>query len=411
LNKLNSNKFFLLLAFFISPFFSLVLSFKNYKLLWSKNILLLYSAFFGYSFLINQNSDSDSLLYKEQFLKFANNKNLNIFESFNSEDSDNYDFIEQTISYLTSKITDNYRVLFSIYGIIFGFFYSRNIWSLFNLVKSKIKLVSLPIFIAFIFVDSIWQINGFRFWTATHIFFFAVYPFVLEKDKSKLGFLILAPLLHFSYIMPVIIFIAFVLIGNKRKLFFYLFISTFFLKNINIKVFTEIVIDLLPNYLVKKTLAYTNDLYGADLNDFKETKNWLANNTENLANFYFAVVIIFLYFRYKTFFNQNKNLDRLFCFTLLLYSFANIFGLVPSGSRFFYLAYLFALIFLFSFIEKNENDKSYYNFLYSLSPFLLLFTYMCLRVGLEYINFMCIFGNPISAFFINDDFLLIELIK
>ena len=57
----------------------------------------------------------------------AEEKNINVYEE---GERDSIDFVEPLISTIVSSFTSNYKILFAIYGLIFGFFYSRNIWIL-----------------------------------------------------------------------------------------------------------------------------------------------------------------------------------------------------------------------------------------------------------------------------------------
>ena len=52
-----------------------------------------------------------------------------------------------------------------------------------------------------------WQINGFRFWTATHIFVFGVLQHVVYKNKKGIIFILLSVATHYAFIIPLLLFL------------------------------------------------------------------------------------------------------------------------------------------------------------------------------------------------------------
>src|SRR5699024_1226601 len=91
------------------------------------------------------------------------------------------DILRTIIALAVSRFTASQSVLTLVYGIIFGFFFSRNMWFVLERFKGKIRLITILLFCCFFLVIPIWDINGFRFWTAAHIFVYGVLQFLFDE--------------------------------------------------------------------------------------------------------------------------------------------------------------------------------------------------------------------------------------
>lgn len=167
-NNLN----YTLLVFLFSPLLALIISIKNYKEVWAKNIVLLFSGFYGFMFVIG-NAGSDINRYKSRFEENLN-ININLLDYlkllFKEE---KYDFIQPFLSYFVSCFTSDFRIFLLLIGLIFGFFLSRNIWYVISIVNNKPRWFSILFILVFSFIYAIWDINVMRFTLAAHIFFMA----------------------------------------------------------------------------------------------------------------------------------------------------------------------------------------------------------------------------------------------
>src|SRR5690606_20695017 len=117
---------------------------------------------------------------------------------FSDEESSYLDFAAPVITFVIARFTENYAILFGTYALIFGFFYSRNIWFILDRMKEDIKPAALIVFIMICLLVPFWSINGFRFWTATHVFIYGMLPYMfLEKHPKYLLIASLSVLFHF----------------------------------------------------------------------------------------------------------------------------------------------------------------------------------------------------------------------
>src|SRR5690606_345374 len=124
-------------------------------------------------------------------------------KSMYAEGSKTLDVIEPLISYLTSQTTSDHKILLLIYGIIYGFFFSRNIWYFFDKTKGNLTLKSISILLLFVIQIGIWQLNGFLFWCAAQIYIYAALHLLLMKSSKAYLLLILSGLMHLGMLLPI----------------------------------------------------------------------------------------------------------------------------------------------------------------------------------------------------------------
>ena len=372
--------------------------------------------FFGFTLTIilaDSDEQSDGSRYRDKFVAMAGQQISfdNISVLFYEEDSQVLDVIETIVIFAVSRFTDNYHVLFAVFGLIFGYFYSRNIWYLIDRAGKGIASENKFIILTFAFVVGFWEINGFRFWTATHIFLFGALPYLFEGKKSYLVFALIALLMHFSFILPLLILGFHIITGKRTSVYFVLFIITFFVKELNLTQLGEFLTANLPEIFLPRIKGYVNEGYASDLSDVYAKANWYVVFYQLALKWSVALLMAGIFFYGKAFLKANKNLDRLFSFTLLLYSVANIFSLVPSGGRFLALSNLFALAFIFFYIQYAPNTKTIKRLMVFAIPALLLYATVALRIGIQDMGIFCIVGNPILRIFVNAEVTVLAVLK
>ena len=128
--------FFYLLFFCIWPFGALILSFIKYSKKWTKNLIWAFVVFYGYTFVIsNDTMDANRLLTRfETAVQFKGDIHAYFLNLFILTEG-NINFLEPFIHYLVALFTDNFQILMAVFGLIFGYFYSRNICYLIDYVK------------------------------------------------------------------------------------------------------------------------------------------------------------------------------------------------------------------------------------------------------------------------------------
>src|SRR5699024_9758322 len=101
-------------------------------------------------------------------------------------------------------------------------------WFLLNRMKGKLLSISFLLLTCFFLINPIWNLNGFRMWTAVHVFIYGLLLFMIEGKWKGAGIAALSILVHYAFIVPVCLLIAYVVLGNRLTIYFVFFAVTFF---------------------------------------------------------------------------------------------------------------------------------------------------------------------------------------
>ena len=401
-----------LMFYFLWPLAGLYFAFRNYRNDWSKNIFWFFCIFFGYSFIIGQSDSTDSFYYANIFAQYTHS-NLSLRElldSFYSESSSFVDIASPLISFLTAQITNNPRVLFSIFGLIFGYFYSRNIWFILEHIKGNLSNTILLFVIAFILINPIWNINGFRMWTAAQIFLYGALPYLLTGNKKNLLWSVGSVFFHFSFMAPVAILFSFIFLKNKLNIYMGFFILTSFIKELDPQLVRS-ALSFLPDVFQARLAGYTNLEYAETMRTMGETINWYVKLSAVSIQWISYIFALFIYLFCREFLRSRQDLLTMFCFALLLFGFANIASQLPSGGRFIVVANTFMFSFIIIFISNFRQIRELNLIQFLSSPFLLLFIVFTIREGMDFFGLTTIIGNPVIIALYPDPVPFIEGIK
>ena len=351
-NRNSSTAFILTLVF---PFGGLVYTLSHWREQWAKNTFWLACIYLGAVLvycpegsILGQGSDGGRYVL-ELMEMYDSNISLSQILGRYQIDQRTMDLYQPLMTYLISRFTDNGHVLFTVFAIVFGFFYSRNIWYILEKLPNK-KFGNLFILVVLYFlICPITQINGVRMWTALHVFVYAMMPYLLERKKSKLWWLLLTPLIHFSYLYVVMFAIAFVLLPYRLKsrsiillyVAYAFFIVTLFINSINLDATMSMLTELSPETYEDRIEGYVSQEVANRRAESSAMNNWYVAGSANILHWTYNFWMLALLPCLKRHFKNNSRITTLFVFTLLLGSFANIMALIPSGGRFQLLAQMF----------------------------------------------------------------------
>ncbi len=367
--------------------------------------------FFGFTFVVS--NQMDSTRYRESLVYMARQPigSIRDFLGLIYEKETGYvDVLQPLLTFVVSRFTDNSRVLFAVFGLVFGFFYSRNLWFLFSFVENKIKREALPFLLLAALTIAIWQINGFRFWTAAHVFVFGIFT-LLSKSKIK-GLAISAAsiFIHFSFILPVLLLLLYLLAGNRLVIFIILYFASFFITQIRPEVL-KAYSNQVPEVFQEKTQAYTSEEYIKERGKLNQQANWYVAGRVTAIHYSINLLLAILFLKYRSEISTNKIVVGLLCFGLLLATVTNLLSQVPSMLRFQLVSDTILFSFFFLFVQQSKRNV----FLgWSYIPFLLatiLYLVVEIRVGFETTSLLTVLGNPLVAPFLTNDFPLISFFK
>lgn len=410
LGTVKSNTIYIFFVFLFSPLLALILSIKNYKEVWAKNIVLLFSAFYGFMFVIG-NAGSDINRYKASFEKQIDLKiSLSEYIKLLFKE-DNLDFLQPLLSYIVSNFTSDFRIFLLLIGLIFGFFLSRNIWYVISLVNNKPRWFSILFILVFSFIYAIWDINVMRFTLAAHIFFYGVFNVLVRKNNWGYLFALISIFMHFSFMIALFLFIIYKLLGsNFVKIYFLLFIFSFITSELNLSVVKE-QMSILPQNLIEKSDDYLNEDYKEKKEEFNSNKNFRGKFYQSSLKWSVGVLMTFVYFKRNKKRNVNLNVEEdLLSFCLFFLGIFNILSSIPSMNRFQFVSYLFAFALFCMHFSKFTKSKDI-RIIYLVLPLILFYFIMKLRIGLEFTGIFTLLGGPVTAFFSDNDVPLIDFLK
>lgn len=406
------NSFFILCLFALSPFLSLLLSIRNYRASWAKNGVWLFVAFYGYTMVISSEG-IDANFYRDDFLRMAQSDiSLDNFSNLLYSGEQSYvDIVQPLITFIVSYFTSDYRILFLVFGTLFGYFYSRNIWYLIDNSGAGFRKEVIPFVVTFALIVGFWQINGFRMWTAAHIFFFGAIRYLYEDKKQGFFIAAFSVLVHFSFVLPTAILLIHTIFKNRVHFYFWIFFGTFFISEISLTVVNELLTSIVPDILLNRVEGYTNEEYAESISQSIQQNSWHAIFYERALRWVIISFISVIYFRSLYLVKSRKSLFSLFNFTLLFLAIGNLLSLVPSGGRFNIIANLFAMTIIVLSLQKVQKGHVILRLVPFAVPALFLYCVVALRLGFDTIGVTTILGNPFVAIFTDVDIALIQFIK
>ena len=116
-------------------------------------------------------------------------------------------------------------------------------------------------------------------------------------------------------------------------------------------------LSFLPGFLQPRVSGYTNLEYAEFRAESMQLVNWYITFSAMGIKWAVYAGVLTIYFFFLENIKKRKDLLTLFCFSLLIDSFANIFSLVPSGGRMIVVAdsFLIYAFFVHIFSTYREN--------------------------------------------------------
>uniref|UniRef100_A0A832DHH5 EpsG family protein n=1 Tax=Ignavibacterium album TaxID=591197 RepID=A0A832DHH5_9BACT len=400
------------IIFFIWPFGALLRAVKNIKTRWAKNLIWAFCAYFGFT-MVTASEGADYTRYV-QWLKIMNQQSFDFKVLGNmmfAETNAFVDLLQPLVTFIVAQFTDDGRILYAMFGLVFGYFYSGNIFYLSRHINFRRTNWSLFLLIIFSIIVPFWEINGFRFWTAAHIFLYGALPYLFERNKSSLIWVWLSLLVHFSFFLPAVIFTINIFFGNRLNIYFILFIVSLTVSELDLRGLSNTLSFYAPEFLLPKIRSYLNPDYAERIAEQVAQTNWYVGWSLKGMKYAITILFFYLFLFQKSIIMKNEKVVSLFSFSLLFTAFSNITSLVPSGGRFVTVSFLFSITFLIMLTNHILILKRLKPILVLCIPAFILFFIVKMRMGFDFIGFAAIVGNPFISGLFNNDIPLIDLIK
>ena len=405
---------------FLWPFYGLVSALKNWRKPWAMNVFWVACIYLGAIQIYcpaghTLGDGADGGRYALQLIEMHKG-DLGLVKqiALNFTESNAMDYYQLILTWFVSLLTDNPHVLFACFAAVFGFFYSRNMWYVLNHISGPVN-TTIAIFIGILFLTCpIWQINGVRMWTATHIFMFALLPYIWDGDSKKLYWLIAVPFVHFSFLYFVLLSLVLILLPNSftsetklvTRLLAGLLLLTLAFSSLQISAVTNLLEKFSPDSYQDRIDLYTRDSAFANMVESRLTVNWYVTAARDI--YYWGANILLLVLAFSP--NLDRKERKLLNYCLFISSIANLASQIPSGARFLTIAHLFTISLVIWHLCKAErplfrNESKY------CSQTLVITLIFSIRSGLDYYGISLLIGDYLTCLFWDNNVPIINFIK
>ena len=414
----NKEKYLSYLMAVLFPFAGLIYSFYHWQKSWSKNVFWIVCIYLGLTMILItgstlEDTGRDTARYVMWFNQIRQSQKslIDIISSYGQTEQ-SLDLYNPLSCWLVSRFTSNPHILFAFYAFVFGFFYSRNIWYILDKHSSSYPKITIIVIALLFLVCPIWKIYAVRMWTAAQIFTYSLLPFLLDKDRSKLIWLILVPLFHFSFLYITILTILFILLFHKVKdLHIYIkiaaviLIGSLLLDSLNLSSVESFLKNISPGEFEHRIEGYTNEDYAIAVQQSIDQRNWYVNTSNTIMSLGLAVIMLTLVPKKN---RMGLNIDKLLLFSILITSFANLVSSVPGGYRFSIVANMFSVPLFLLFIFRKTYIPKYINIvIFALSLPMIVE----LRKGFDYYTLSLFFGNYFTCGLFDSNKSIMDIFK
>lgn len=237
------------------------------------------------------------------------------------------DLFEGLIFFLVHSFSENYHFIFLCCAFVFSFYKLK----VFDYFLRDYKYDSLHIILTIFFFASIplFEINGFRFFTASWVALFATLRIIVDNNKRYLYLLALTPLIHITFLFYLLTFVLSYAASKKinERIIAFMFI---------VSVIVSMLWNTLPNignlgdsvfgHLLS---SYINNDYKAEIDTAVQESHFIKLFSP-LRYLYYNIIALILYSNCK-----DSEQKKFMTFLLACLSISNVVGFIPSMSRFF----------------------------------------------------------------------------
>lgn len=410
----NKNIFFYIFAA-LFPFWTMLLSVAKFNSKSAMNLFWYGCAFMGFVFIYYPvgGSGTDSTRIAQGLINMHFNPTDfdTVVGYFYNEDS-SLDIYQTFVTFIVSLFTGNPHYLFLIFAVVFGFFYSRNLFVVFSFSKTdKLNWWVWIVLVMFILIRPIWDINGVRMYTALHVFLYGLFSYLLQNNYKKLIWCLLAVFIHFSFVLPVAI-LALIMIVPKHNLsvLFILYFVAIAFSELDIESLRYSLQDILPAQLNKKVGEYMNEEYILTVSERNSSYSQYIHIAGYMSRYFSHFIVIFFWINLKSFFQNDQYRKILSCFLIFATVFETL-SVIPSMGRFLDVSNMIFYALLLKMLFDSSINYKLHKFVKYTALLLVLPILFRLRVGTDYYGSSLFWGNFVSAIFVDDNVPIIDFVK
>ena len=344
-----------LIFYIISPFLTFLYSCFDLRKRTARIVFVLFFGLFGYCHTF-EDSRADSFRKYESFSNYAAEEYGDIYDNFRAgEEKDIY----EDLLFSTLKLfTDNPHIMMMVVGLVAGIFYMLVTK---RFLEDRVMEYTWPIailVIMFIFNLNIPQLGGIRSFTAFPIFTYSLIRLIFDGKRAAIIGILIAPLIHFGYILAAVVAIVAWLLRIPSALMHYIAIFTcftsIFLDTSSYAGALDFVLGSVGNEAIESRIAN----YGSAETDMAFNMS-LTTRLIRLNNQISAIFLIAL----MVYLRRNWSQLHTSPYTSKLYNVLLLFIIVSYalisysvvGQRFVYIAMVLLYMFMLNLYQENRN--------------------------------------------------------
>lgn len=327
------------IAFVVWPLGAFLASFKFIGQRVFSLMLVLFYFLYGYTFVI-AGKEQDTFRTSQYFREAAAWSFSDLIERLSNVYSigSKPDVFQDILQYCVSRVTDDIQIYFAVTAIIFALFAAK----IFEVVYRNFKTNEhAPFFILCIsgfllLVLSPGRINSFRHYLAGVIFILTIYNYLTEGGSRHIVLLLLIPFIHFGFILVLPFVLLFKILGNRFKIYYAMVLLSFLLSAQAAQYVREYIPTLDEGAFQYHANAYTSEKYLNQVQAVRAQRYVFLDTYTYFTTLFFLGLMLF----HARFLNRiDQGSQRLFAFSLVMFSFVNGFSDLESVSNRFGVLY------------------------------------------------------------------------
>lgn len=332
--------------FLVSPFVSFLVSLKDISSKSSYIIFICFCLLFGLNFNVTDDRSSDynldgsyyRALFERDYVNYGTNFHERLENYLSFSEVTSTDIYADFISFIVSRFTGNYHLLFFVYALVFTFFMAKSLKYLLKSPNYKNgSIVCFLLFLLFI-VNDIFNINGVRFWTAAWVAVYALLKYYVDKKKWPLLLILSTPLIHASFVFFVIISAVAIIFNKFASNLRYLLLFSIIVSPLMLVAIQSLDISGMPVFFSRYFELYASDeAVSAFSAKRTSTIYYIISTLFSVASLVYINILVLIITK------SAKN-SSVFCgfsnYLIIFIIFCNLSTIIPSvGTRFIVLSY------------------------------------------------------------------------
>lgn len=346
-----------LIFYILSPFLTFLYSCFDLRKRSAQIVFVLFFGLFGYCHSF-EDTRADSYRKAQSFTNYAARDYEDIYDDFRA--GEQKDIYEDVLYSTVKSFTTDPHIMMMIVGLIAGVFYMLLAR---RFLEDRHLAYAWPIailVIMFIFSLNIPQLGGIRTFTAFPIFTYSLIKLIFDGKRAWIVGILIAPLIHFGYIIATIVAIVAWLVRIPNTLLHYVAIficlASIFLDTSSYAGALDMVLGSVDNDAIESRLTS----YGDEDTDIEFNKSLTTRliRLNNQASAIFLVLLLIYLHRNWSSFRTTLYTERLYN-VLLIFIIASyaLISYSVVGQRFVYIALVLLYMFMLNLYQDNQGSS------------------------------------------------------